>query len=416
MMIDGESKRLWSKDFVIVMTSSAGIMFCNFIFLSTLPIYAEKISGNAAYAGLMTTVYVIAALIIRPFIGNLSDKYGRTKLLILGAFLCALACFLYNYVGVFICLLLIRALNGIGFGIHTTLGGAVAADIIPKKQLAQGMGYFGLFNTFAVALAPGIALSIIGNGAVENFKVMFIYAAIICLTSMILDCCITYERKNNSEYGKNNLLENQNEIDSEKLPPTIFGFEYGVFLPSSVLILLHIALSSVTSFIALFALQRNLGNIGLFFTLNAAGVFLSRLFIGKVADRKGEDIIVIPGLIVFAICFALIPLANSLPYLIIIGLPLGLVQGAVTPVLNTMMFKRCSAKRRGTVSAAYFASIDIGYAIGSIIYGFVAVELSYYFVYWGATVFTMISLIAYLLGIVKKREQNTVKTVGIEGY
>ena len=144
------------------------------------------------------------------------------------------------------------------------------------------------------------------------------------------------------------------------MPKTLLGFEYSVFLPSSVVILVFIAFSSVTSFLPLFAMDRTLGNIGLFFTINSVGLFLSRITVGKIADRKGEDIIVIPSLIASAVFLGLIPLAESSLYLFIIAMPLGFAQGAVFPAMNTLIFKKCSPQRRGTASAAFSSSIDIG--------------------------------------------------------
>lgn len=46
-----KSERLWGKDYIIVMIASAGISFCNYFFFSTLPIYAQNLSGSTAYAG-----------------------------------------------------------------------------------------------------------------------------------------------------------------------------------------------------------------------------------------------------------------------------------------------------------------------------------------------------------------------------
>jgi MFS family permease len=359
--------KLWSKDYIIVMIASAGISFCNYFFFSTLPIYAQKISGTAACAGLMTGVYTLAALAVRPLSGILADKMGRTKLLILGALLCTIACALYNFASVLILLIFMRILHGIGFGMHSTSGGAVAADVIPKSRMAEGLGYFGLYGTIAAAVAPGIALSIIENGETQNFQTLFILAALVSFASMIIDCFITYERKNKKVVNSSTLLKNPAVSDSENLPKTFLGFEYAVFLPAAVLILLYIAMSSVTSFLPLFALEKHLGNIGLFFTINAMGLFLSRLLLGKVADKRGVDVVVIPSLIVSAICFVLIPFINSLFYLLLIAFPLGLAQGAIGPAINTLMFNRCSLERRGTASAAYFSSIDIGYGFGSVI-------------------------------------------------
>jgi len=206
MISNSKPEKLWGKDYIIVMTASAGISFCNYFFFSTLPIYAQKISGTVVYAGLMTSVYTFAALATRPFSGNLSDKFGRTKLLILGAFLCTIACTLYNFATIISLLIFIRILHGIGFGIHSTTGGAVAADVIPKSRMAEGIGIFGLYGTIAAAVAPGIALSIIGNGEIQKFRTLFILASVVSFISLIFDCCITYERKNKNALSSEILL------------------------------------------------------------------------------------------------------------------------------------------------------------------------------------------------------------------
>ena len=156
------SEKLWNKDYILIMLSSTGISFCNYFFFSALPIYAQNITGTVASAGLMTAAYTLAALAIRPLSGVFADKFGRTKLLILGAILCSIACMLYHYAAILLVLIVIRSLHGIGFGMHSTAGGAVAADVIPKSRMAEGLGYFGLYGTIAAAIAlssPGSARS-----------------------------------------------------------------------------------------------------------------------------------------------------------------------------------------------------------------------------------------------------------------
>lgn len=396
MMITNKPENLWSKDYILILFATLGINFCNYFFYATLPIYAQKLTGTVAYAGLMTTIYTFGAFAIRPFSGFLSDKIGRTKLLILGAALCAIACGLYNFAEVFIVLVLLRVLQGIGFGMHSTLGSALAVDIIPSTRRAEAISYIAVFSTIAVALAPGIALSIIGDGAAANFRLLFTLAAVVALMSMIFDCFVSCENKHKND--TRDLSHGEDPIKSN-LPKTLLGFEYAVFLPALVTVLLYVALSSVTSFIFLFAMDRSLGNIGLFFTVNAAGTFLSRLFLGRVADKRGANIIIIPGIISLALCFALIPLVNAPLYLLAIAFPFGLAQGAVGPLINTMMFNRCSAQRRGAASAAFFASIDIGYGLGSVIFGVIAAAYNYYLVYWGAMICCLIALVIFCLGI-----------------
>jgi MFS family permease len=402
------TEKLWSKDYIFVVLAGTGLVFCNYLFFAAMPVFAQSLTGSVAYAGLVITVFTIPALFSRPIAGILSDKYGRTTLLIVAAVLCAIACLLYNFVSILIMLLLVRALHGIGFGIHSTCAGAVVPDVVPKSRLAEGVGLSGILNTFAIGIAPGVALTIIGQGDLQNFRMLFMVALGMCVVSLILDCGITYERKN-KKLAKNNptLLDNTDKV-IEKLPPTFLGFEYAVFPVAIVLLLLYTGISSINSFIFLFAIERQLGNIGLFFTFLAVGLFFSRLLMGRVADKYGADVIIIPGLIVFAVCFLLIPFAKSPIYLYLISFPFGIAQGAVPPVMNAMLFKRCSDQRRGTASAAFFASIDIGYAFGSLMFGVIAASFNYYFVYGGAMVCTVFALGIYL-AIVSEKGQIMIR-------
>jgi len=397
MKMNKAKEKLWSSDFILIMIACSGISFCNYFFSSTLPIYAKNLTGTTVYAGVIMTVYTFSALASRLLTGVLSDKFGRVKLLVLGAFLCAVACFLYNFASVIIMLILFRILHGIGFGIHSTCGGAIAADIIPKSRLSEGLGYYSLYGTIASALAPGIALTIIGTGQVENFRPLFILATAVTLVSMILDCCIKYERRNKAKVQSENKRKDVQPVGKGALPKTFLGFEYGVFLPSTVIILVFIAFSSIMSFLPLFALDKNLGNVGLFFTINSVGLFLSRLTVGKVADRRGENIIVIPSLLAAAVFFGLIPFVQSALLLFVIAMPLGFAQGAIFPAMNTMIFKRCSPQRRGTASAAFFSSIDIGIGLGTMVHAYVADIFNYSFIYWGAMLFCGIALAIYVL-------------------
>jgi MFS family permease len=87
-------EKLLSKDYIIIMMACMGTAFCNYFFFTALPLYAIKISGSNVFGGMMVVTYSVAALVARPFAGIISDKFGRVKLLIAGAFICAVACFL----------------------------------------------------------------------------------------------------------------------------------------------------------------------------------------------------------------------------------------------------------------------------------------------------------------------------------
>ena len=404
-------EKLISKDFILLMVASLGTAFCNFMFFTALPLYAQKVTGSDLYSGLMLTVYSIFALISRPIAGVLGDKYGRVRLLIIGAAVCAGACALYGLTTAIFLLLAIRVINGLGFGMHSTCAGAAIADVIPKSRIAEGVGYFSLYSTIATALGPFIALAVVGEGEIRDFKTLFLVATGLCVMSLVCNCFISYERRRRKEAPAQSPKEavaaavqaDQPVQPSEKLPKTFLGFEYAVFLPAAVLVLMFFGQTSVNTFLSLIAKDRGLGNIGLFFTISAICLFVSRFFYAKLMDKRGPDVLVIPGIVCLAVCTFLIPFAYSAPVLYIIAVPMGFANGAVYPSINTMLFLRSSPQRRGTASAAYFASIDVGFALGGVVLGVFADRLGYSAVYFAATGLSALALGLYLFAVGGKR-------------
>jgi MFS family permease len=195
-------------------------------------------------------------------------------------------------------------------------------------------------------------------------------------------------------------------LTADALPKTLFGFEYAVFLPVAVLILLFFAQSSVNTFLTLFAEYRSLGNIGLFFTFSSVGLLVSRILFGRLTDRRGPDIVVIPGIIGIILCMSLIPFVRTTGFLFALGLPMGLFNGAVFPTINSLIFKRCSPQRRGTASAAYFAAIDLGFTIGGFVFGFVSDKLGYGSLYWAGAGLSAIALLLYLKAMAVQKDES----------
>ncbi len=402
-----KTDKLWTWDFVVVMVACSGISFCNYFFSSTLPIYAKNMTGTSVYAGLIMTVYTLSALASRPLTGNLNNRIGRVRMLVIGAALCAVACFLYQFSAAIALLIAFRIMHGVGFGIHSTSGATVAADVIPRSRMSEGLGIYGIYGTIASAFAPGIALGIIGDGNDNGqFTPLFILAVVISVVCMFLDGLIRYERRAKNAGEGTASAATVGGAESGPLPKTFLGFEAGVLLPSAVIICAFAAFSSVSSFLTLFAQERNLGNIGLFFVFSAAGMFLSRALLGKVADRRGPDILVIPSIIALVFCYGAIPFIYRPVWLFALGIPIGLAQGAICPALNTIMFRLCTRRRRSTAAAAYFSSIDLGIGLGALLFGVIEEYFGFFILFGIAALFAAASAVIYLLSLTQKKTEG----------
>src|SRR3954464_4683888 len=122
--------KLWTKSFISISLSNFFLFLTFYVLLVTLPIYAiQEFHSNASEAGLMTTVFLISAIISRPLAGQWLEKAGHKKVLLTALIIFSGASLLYFFPKTIIGFLAIRLLHGIGFGMATTAVGAIVADL-----------------------------------------------------------------------------------------------------------------------------------------------------------------------------------------------------------------------------------------------------------------------------------------------
>ena len=402
-------ERLFTKDFSLIMVAGMGAAFMNHLFAPALALHmVDVVGGLSVHVGFAALAFSITALISRPICGTLSDKYGRTPQLIIGTAICAIACILYGITTVVPVLIAIRALTGVGFGMFSTCAGAVAADVSPKSRLSEGIGIYGLGATLAQAVGPGLAFFIIGAGTHADFRNLFFISAGMCVISAIASSGIGYERKRKkaeklAEEASEKTSETSSAgnavqpIDTKELPKTIIGFEYAALPIIATLILIFSGVSGLFFYLPALSREAGFGNPTFYFVLSATGMFLSRMLMGRVVDKRGADFIMIPGLIALMTGYFLIPFANSLTMLVLMGLPIGFAHGSINPIFNTLLFRRCSAARRGSASGAFFAAIDIGFGLGPLVLGLLADAYDLRFVFWGGATMMALGFVLYLL-------------------
>ena len=110
----------------------------------------------------------------------------------IGTAICLLAMGSYLFASTIFLLLAVRILHGAGFGITTTTYGTVVSDLIPSARRGEGMGYFGLSGT--IAMAP-IHLS--DYGLCKHITSQFFLCALSCtVVSLILTKLLQIQNRN----------------------------------------------------------------------------------------------------------------------------------------------------------------------------------------------------------------------------
>ena len=66
---------------------------------------------------------------------------------------------------------IVRTIHGIPFGATTVANSTVAIDVLPSSRRNEGIGYYGLSNNLAMAIAPSAGIWI--YGATGDFTLLF---------------------------------------------------------------------------------------------------------------------------------------------------------------------------------------------------------------------------------------------------
>ncbi len=383
---DSEFKKkepLWTRDYIFISIASLFITMGFQMLLPVLPVFSANLGGSDTWAGMVVGIFTFSAVLMRPISGQLLDRQGRKGVFRFGLIVFLICVVAYNWTSTILVLLCIRFIHGFGWGASSTASSTIASDIIPKSRLGEGMGYFGLTSTLAMAIAPALGLGLLSR---YGYNTVFNVSAGFVLISIFISLFIKYHKP---------------EVLVERDKSGIF--EKTAILPAIVIFFVTMTYGSIVSFIALYAAQKQIENIGLFFTVYAAALLISRPYFGSLTDKKGTIYAVIPGIIFVILSMSLIYFANSLIAFLIAGFIYGLGFGAIQPALQAMAVRSVSHLRRGAANATFFLGFDLGIGAGAILWGLIAEKLGYQIIYLLSIIPAVIGALIYIKSIKKSK-------------
>ena len=165
-------ERLWNAGYVKVMLCNFLLFFAFYLLTPLLPIYLdEQFAADKDMLGLVLSGYVVATLLVRPFSGFVVDTFNRKRVLVACFFLFFIIFTGYIGAGTLLMFAIVRTLHGIPFGATTVANSTVALDVLPSSRRNEGIGYYGLSNNLAMAVAPSAGIYI--YHATSNFMLLF---------------------------------------------------------------------------------------------------------------------------------------------------------------------------------------------------------------------------------------------------
>jgi MFS family permease len=146
----------------------------------------------------------------------------------------------------------------------------------------------------------------------------------------------------------------------------------GVVAPSLAMLTLGLSYGTVVAFLPLFARDRDLGNVGLFFTAMSLSLVTSRLAMGRLSDRVGRLTVVLPMFGILALGFFGLNRSFAFSTLIAVAVVQGVGFGGARVGLETILVDAAPAKARGRALSLFYLCFDVGIAASGLVIGKVA--------------------------------------------
>ncbi|MFS0763305.1 MFS transporter [Peribacillus phoenicis] len=354
-----KNQRIFNKSFLFLFLSNF-LVFIGFeMLLPILPAYLLSMNASSIQVGLVTSLFTIGAVLIRPFVGYYLIDNRRKSLAICASIALMIITILYPFLNIIWLLLLLRLFHGAAWGVSTTANSTIVVDLIPKTRLGEGIGYFSISTTVGAIVAPSIGILIY-----DSFSF-----AILIWSSVILSLLAVIALQ---------FVYSPTIVKREKKPFRFLDmiFEKDVWFPALLTVITTLGFGAIITFLVLFGKQREVDHIFLFFLINATVSTLLRPFTGKWYDKKGPWSIIIMSAVLGFFSLVILSYTTNDSQLIIAAIFFGAGYGTVMPCLQTWTVQKVSEEKRGAANATFFSSFDVGVGVSAFVLGILAEWIS----------------------------------------
>jgi multidrug resistance protein len=330
------------------------------IIIPLLPFYAESFGANAFTVGLLGTTFSLMQFLFSPVWGRWSDRIGRKPIILIGLLGSCASYFTLAMADSLLLVFAARVIGGIA-GANIPTAQAYIADITAPENRARGMGMvgaaFGLGFIFGPAL--GGVLSRISPATPMWF------AAALCFLNAVAAWFL--------------LPESRTVRGHQEAPGRLDAFRRAARNPQLVLLLVlyFVVIAAFSGFEATFALfsERRLGltasTIGFVFAF--IGVVLAvvqGVLVGRVVKRVGEARLIPIAIFVIALGIGLVPLAWTMPGLLLAVGVLAIGMGFNGPACSSMVSRLADPNDQGGILGLASSLASLGRVVGPAWGGF----------------------------------------------
>lgn len=365
-----QQDRLFTPRFFAMWLFAFITFFSAFQLLPAIPFRIQELGGSKTLAGSFLTAYTLASALAAPITGAIADRLGRKRMLITASVLFIFFSLAYGVVENLAVLLAIGIVHGTLWSGILSSSSAIMTELIPVSRRTQGLAYWGLSSTFAFAIAPAVGIEVHhrwGWGA-------------LCLELAVLSVIMSVWALW--------LLPSHTPHEDAKAPRFSDSWDFRVMKIALSMAVTAIGYGGITSYVAIYAIERKLSPPSLFFTVFALTVVFVRITTSHLGDRYGTKAVLYPSFVVIPVSLAILAVTTTHWQLVTSAILFGIGFGGAFPAIMAFLVSTTDPARRARTFGSFVGAFDTGIGLGSISLGAIGER-------WGlATAFAISAVIS----------------------
>jgi len=363
--------RLVSRALLVRFVSIIGSAIGFYLPLSVVPLVAQD-AGSASTAGFATVALLLATVSCELVTPRLVSLVGYRWALALGLLFLGAPTVVLVFVASTPAILVVSVLRGIGFAVCVTAGGAVTASLIPAERRGEGLALVGIVGGIPgmLALPAGVWIA-----ARWGYAPVFVATTVITLVALVSVPGLPSRKVSG-------------RCSDEVEPSVLAGLRSAAIRrPAAIFATSTAAVGVLVTFVPLAVTGAHAWVAAAALLAQPAASTGSRWVAGRVGDRRGQAVLLVPGLLLGVAGMLGVAVIGSAVAVIsgafVFGLGFGVLQNATI----CLMFARAPEGSEGVVSAIWNAAYDLGMAAGALGAGLVVAHVGY------AAIFALAALV-----------------------